>query len=217
MTTDAKVTHPVSVAQVIQAHIRAELGKVNTCLPAAVDSYDPATRRAHVTPQILVPLPDGTTQKLPRIPGVPVQFLLSSSRGGLRFDLQPGDTGLVIFSQRSMDAWLAQGGLVDPQDIRRFALSDAVFLPGLVPFTGNDNSAAGALILDYEGASLKLSGGKVAFGVPGAELLDLLDQILAKLIATTVPTAVGTYPLSTVLSGEIAAIKALLATIKGSL
>lgn len=46
-----------------------------------------------------------------------------------------GDTGLLIFSDRSLDVWLATGGIVDPGDDRRHALSDAVFVPGLRPFS----------------------------------------------------------------------------------
>lgn len=211
------VTHPASLAQAIRANILFELSKVNTCLPGSVEKYDSARRRAHIKPQLQKRLPGGKTQSLPVIPGVPVQFLLSTSRGGLRFDLARGDTGLILFAQRSIDEWLAKGGDSDPKDVRRFALSDAIFIPGVQPFTGNDSAAAGALVIDYDGAQIKFKDGKIAIGGPGAELLDLLDQVVTKLMSTVVQTAVGTYPLSTAVSGELLIIKQFLALIKGSL
>jgi len=46
-----------------------------------------------------------------------------------------GDTGLLVFCDGSLDVWLSKGGLVDPLDDRHHALSDAVFIPGLRPFS----------------------------------------------------------------------------------
>jgi hypothetical protein len=46
-----------------------------------------------------------------------------------------GDTGLLVFADDSLDVWLSKGGLVDPLDDRHHALSDAIFIPGLRPFS----------------------------------------------------------------------------------
>jgi hypothetical protein len=49
--------------------------------------------------------------------------------------VEVGDTGLLVFADDSLDIWLSKGGLVDPLDDRHHALSDAVFIPGLRPFS----------------------------------------------------------------------------------
>jgi hypothetical protein len=48
--------------------------------------------------------------------------------------LTRGDYVLLVFCERSIDAWLSIGGIVDPDDYRKFDLSDAVAIPGLFPF-----------------------------------------------------------------------------------
>lgn len=111
--------------------------KTHTSIPGAIVSYTAATKQATVQPLIqkrlwkkgkLTPMP------LPVINNVPVQFP-GTTRWQISGDLQQGDTGLIIFSEASLDAWLQGGGAqVDPQDDRRFSLSDAFFVPGVSPF-----------------------------------------------------------------------------------
>jgi hypothetical protein len=45
--------------------------------------------------------------------------------------VSPGDPCLLIFSDRSLDSWLDRGGEVDPIDLRRHHLSDAVAILGV--------------------------------------------------------------------------------------
>lgn len=57
------------------------------------------------------------------------------SGADLIVNVSVGDTGLLVFCDDSLDVWLSKGGLVDPLDDRHHALSDAVFVPGLRPFS----------------------------------------------------------------------------------
>ncbi len=70
---------------------------------------------------------------VPVVTNVPLLWP-GGSRGGITWDIAVGDTVLLVFSDRSLDRWLAMGGEVDPQDPRRHALSDAVAIPGLRSF-----------------------------------------------------------------------------------
>lgn len=76
-------------------------------------------------------------------------------------------------------------------------------------------AAGEAAVYNSSGAFVHLqAGGRVVIGNPQAELLDLLDQVLAGLQAATVAAPGGPYPL--VNAANFTAIKTLLAQLKGS-
>jgi hypothetical protein len=119
------------------------------CMPARVESFDPATNQIDAKPIIRDPHVDiegaATLENLPVITGVPVvQF----GAGGMRitFPVEVGDTVLLVVCRRSLDKWKARGGEdVDPGDTRIYHYSDAVAIPGILPFsapwTGVDTDA----------------------------------------------------------------------------
>jgi hypothetical protein len=116
---------------------KAELSaEVRVALPCSVERWDPSTNTVDVKPQVQETheTEDGSlvSRALPVLPSVPVIF---PGAGGMRitFPIQAGDTGLAIFSDRSIDAWCSAGGDTAPVDQRRHHLSDAVFIPGLRP------------------------------------------------------------------------------------
>lgn len=105
------------------------------CAPGVVVSYDPATQSASVQPSIMrkYNAPGGVDQPavaLPQINLVPVVFP-GSRTAWLRFPLYPGDPVMLHFSDRSLDAWWTQGGMVDPAMPHKFSLADAIAVPGL--------------------------------------------------------------------------------------
>jgi hypothetical protein len=121
----------------VLAHFRESiLRDLHVAFPAEVMSYDPSTQLADVRPLLAEAYTeddDTVTQVAPPVvSGVKVQF---PGAGGFRvsFPVQAGDTGLCVCTDRSLDAWLAQGGAQAPGDLRRHNISDAVFLPGLKP------------------------------------------------------------------------------------
>lgn len=127
-----------STLQDLLARFRASIvADLHTALPGKIVRYDSSTQKADVQLLIKERYTDesGATQvrDLPVIPAVPVQF---PGAGGYRitFPIATDDTGLVVFSEASLDKWLVSGGTVDPSDDRRHDLTDAVFLPGLRDF-----------------------------------------------------------------------------------
>lgn len=127
-----------STLQDLLARFRSSLvADLHTALPGKIVRYDASTQKADVQLLIKERYIDetGATQarELPVIPAVPVQF---PGAGGYRitFPVANNDTGLVVFSEASLDKWLVSGGTVDPSDDRRHDITDAVFLPGLRDF-----------------------------------------------------------------------------------
>lgn len=117
------------------------LTNLRVSLPARIERYDSSTQKAEVSPLLEKRNADGSTTALPVITNVPVIF----PRGGkarITFPLERGDSVLLVFSDRSLDRWLSgQGQRVTPDDPRKHDLSDAVAIPGLLPFGGQGGAA----------------------------------------------------------------------------
>lgn len=127
-----------TIAELLNAAMRAGARNLYTCLPAKVVKWDAAKQRAHCQPLIKDAYEDETGERqvesLPVIPGVPVQFM---GAGGYRltFPIELGTTGTLFFAHRSMDKWLSGDGKeVDPEFDQDHGLGDAIFMPGLKPF-----------------------------------------------------------------------------------
>lgn len=211
---------------------RDMLQDVYTALPGAIESYDAVKGRAKVKPQIQeVQDSTGKYKPLPVVPGVPVIFP-GGAAASLTMPLAKGDTGLLIFTKHALEVWLSRGGDVAPGDPRLFDLTDAVFLPGLRPFSqGSPAEGANALTLKNGDAKLKMEGGKLAIGNPSlpiipvplatppltgkVELLNLFDALLAQL--ATVFVAGTPAVISPGFTAAIQEIKTNLAQIKGDL
>jgi len=96
---------------------------------------------------------------MPVVPDVPVVWPRSGG-AQMTMPVRRGDTVLLVFTDRSIDRWLAQGGNVTPDDRRQHDLSDAVAVPGLVPFAdfggvepseNNDD-----VLVRYDGSQVRL-------------------------------------------------------------
>jgi hypothetical protein len=121
--------------------------KIRQCIPARVETYDEATRKASVLPLLMDAFTDSAgerqTEALPVITNVPVVF---PGSGGtrVRWPVARGDVVLLLFSSASLDKWLARGGMVDPGDDRAYDLNDCVAIPGFSDFATADD--AGVMI-----------------------------------------------------------------------
>lgn len=164
----------------VQWAMESGLSDVNTAVPGTVVQYDPASNRAVVRASMPKRLADGSELEAPSVHEVPVAF---PAGGGfsLTFPLKPGDGVLLIFSQRSLEGWLS-GGTQAPDDPRRFALSDAIAIPGLSA-TGVTVDAENATAA-WEGGTLSLEPGGVA-RMKGSKLVVENDiEVQGKITAT---------------------------------
>ena len=111
---------------------------INTAIPGRVLSFDPATQLAEVQSSIMIKGDSGDVVAPPII-GVPVHF-----SGGNAFHIEhqidPGDEGLIVFSQRCIDSWIDQGGDAQQTIVRTFDAGDALFIPG---FRSNPKKISG--------------------------------------------------------------------------
>jgi len=102
---------------------------INTAIPGRVLAFDQSTQLAEVQSSIMMSSPDGDVVA-PPIVMVPVHF-----SGGNQFHVElqvdVGDEGLIIFSQRCIDAWVDQGGDAPQVLKRQFDSTDAIFIPGV--------------------------------------------------------------------------------------
>jgi hypothetical protein len=181
-----------TLSEVIAVAVGARLAEVNVAIPASVESYDRTTQKASVKPLIRAVRTDsdGTrvAESRPVINDVPVVFP-GAGAYSITFPLAAGDTVLLVFSQASLDKWLAAGGEVDPLDPRRFALSDAVAIPGLRPFSAPvEDTDATAMVLQ--------SGGEIHAGGSSSLAtkadIDALKTYIAMHAHTGVTTGGGT-------------------------
>lgn len=163
--------------------IRGELKHVHTAIPGVIESYSATKRKASVRPTINIKLEDNTVLKMPVITNVPVVFP-SSSAVSITWPLQKGDGVLIIFSEASLENWLSLASGVDETDPRRFALSDAIAIPGLFNFKTVTTGSTDGLLLDAPSITLNKSGAKEVARKGDATLAQTGDSVEnAKLFA----------------------------------
>lgn len=199
--------------------VNDRLRRVKTACPGRILSYDASTRKAEVEPLVQEKYADGTLLTPPRIANVPV-VMPSTANAGLVLPVGNGDPCLLVFAQRSMDRWLAQGGVQEPADSRMHATSDAIAIVGLFPFSVSHSDGSG-LRLHNDNGNVRVEAGatpailkaqsdaKIALGTAAVELLDEITKALDDIV-----TGLLTIPYTpTITQAASAAIK----TIKGSL
>jgi len=121
---------------VLREILDARAAEIHTALPARVVSYDAAKQVADLQPMVrdVARTVEGAlvARSFPTLPSVPVAFL----RGGgyyLTVPLEPGDTGMLIFSELPIDRWRSTGQEAHPVNARRHGVGNAVFYPGVRP------------------------------------------------------------------------------------
>ncbi|MBR8654188.1 hypothetical protein KDH83_12880 [Achromobacter sp. Marseille-Q0513] len=119
-------------AEFFQMAFQELMKGVHTSVPGHILTFDPALQRAQVRIGIEVVYTNGTTAQLPPIADVPVLFL-----GGTQFTMthqvNPGDEGLIVFSQRCVDGWKQTGAVANNPLSRFHDAHDAFFIPGFRP------------------------------------------------------------------------------------
>lgn len=221
-----------SYLAVIEALIKKNLLTVNTAIPGVVESINvskqtvsvqPSIKRKYVKNEEVVPLPI--------IHNVPLVFP-RAGEAALTLPVKKGTPVLLIFSQRSLDVWKSQGGVVEAGDPRHHALTDAIAIPGLYSanqaLKGYDpdnivlrNGLKSKVTVKESEVEVSVGSGKLTLTKDGkflvgngaVELLALLDEFLAEAQQLTVGTAFGpsTVPIN---AAKFLAIQQKLAQIK---
>lgn len=204
------------------ARTATELGLRVSC-PARVVAYDSIRQRVDVTLELLTVVRGSTPQTadvetslapLP-LPGVPV-LQLGGAAWHVAGPIQPGDLGLVVFADRSIEDWKTAGVALPPKGSRRHSPADGVFIPGLHPDSAPIVPPVDPAALELEAVALKLGALAVQPAVLGTALQSALDTF-ATTVATAATTWAGATPaapaFATALSGAAQALSASLAAI----
>ena len=125
-----------SVAEALGSFVANRLAEINTQIIARVESYDSSTQRCSAQPLIKRGVIDEAGERsaelLPIVTEVPVRWPGAGSAYSDTIPLSKGDLVWLEFTQGSLDRWIGTGSRsepVDPEDDRRFALTDAVATP----------------------------------------------------------------------------------------
>lgn len=105
---------------------------VYTCSPGHVLAFDPTLQRAQVRIGLQRVDVTGAVNDPPPIADVPVLFL-GGTQYSVTHQVNPGDEGLILFSQRCIDGWKQTGGVANNPLSRFHAMHDALFIPGFRP------------------------------------------------------------------------------------
>lgn len=164
--------------EIIRRAVKAGALSLRVCLPCEVIKVS-GNQKVDVQPTLQVRYIDqdfGTN--MPAIQNVPVSMPMGADYS-IKLPVAAGDTGHLVFADRSLDAWLAGGGeIVDPQDSRQHDISDAIFVPGLVPFSNQTTDETTDLVVTNGKGILKVQkAGTLIFTNGENELMDLLTQI----------------------------------------
>lgn len=129
--------------EIYKAYIDKAMRECRVWLPVTVLSVVKASPEsvAHVAVQPTLlrvfsssPLPVPIPVPIPPLQNLPVLYPRGTA-WGMRYPIVPGDSGIALFCDRSLDLWKAQPLPlpIDPQNLRTHDLSDGVFIPGLYP------------------------------------------------------------------------------------
>ncbi len=149
----------------VQAIIENRLGNMHTCLPGVIKTYDTTKKTANIQPSLKRKYQNEDTEiLLPIIPNVPVCFPQTTT-SIISVPLKVGDDALLIFSERSLDIWKSKGGVISPEDTRKFDLSDAFAIPAPKPIQqGLAADAEDAIRLENTSSLVRLhEDGKIEF------------------------------------------------------
>lgn len=210
------VNEQPTLQQVIQTALKRFQGELHTSIPAEIVTYDRGTQKASVQPVLLRKTVTGQTFKFPVITNVPCRFE-RSSKFSLTYELRPGDSGLLIISERSLDVWLNRGGIVDPLDPRKHDINDCIFLPGLFPFTKPAPTQPNIALIQNDKTQFKLyENGKMAFLNQNSneELIKCLSDLCQTLISALTVTGIGPQPFTPGTVSQLTSIKSRLDTLK---
>lgn len=112
----------------------SKMTAVHTIIPGEIVSYDGhKTRKAEVQPLIKLRTANNQIVDIQPISNVPVIFP-SSDKFNLLYPLKKGDGVLLFFSECSIGNFLNKSGIVEPDSLDRFDLTDCIAIPGLWNF-----------------------------------------------------------------------------------
>lgn len=117
------------VKDVIKEWIRKGNENVHVSMIGKIETYNPQTNRASITPVGSFTAPDWQEIPYPTIHNVPLQFPCGNGgKSGCTFPVKTGDTCIIIFADHQIENFLS-GAKSD--DMRNHSMNDAYAIPTL--------------------------------------------------------------------------------------
>lgn len=165
-----------TLAELVRRALESRIADIHVATPAIVRSYDAAKQTVSVQPAVrrVIEDEDGDfwEEDFPPIDNVPVEW---PGGGGmyLHFPLAAGDSGVLVFCERSIAEWRDTGKQATPRDLRVHGLGSAVFRPGLrdnkTPRT--DAPSSGVAVISVGDGILRVGPDS------GAQFVALADKV----------------------------------------
>lgn len=187
----------------IRAAIRKDILNVHTSVPGKIKTYDETKQKASVVPLLKKKWRDssGTLGDLPVLNNVPVfSWSCNNRKTFIHLPLKPGDLGMIMFCDRSIDNYLSsspqEGREVEPtwhNSPRHHDLSDAWFIPGILPFEISlQNISPDDIIIKNNKLTINIApDGKITIENDSNELIETLSTLIQNLINAQVLTLMG--------------------------
>jgi hypothetical protein len=196
---------PSLVKFVLQA-IRKEELELHVSVPGKIKDYDETTQRATVVPLLKKKWNDSssTLSDLPILNNVPVHCLSANNRKTfIHLPIKKGDLGMIMFCDRSIDNYLSsspqEGEEVKPvyhNSPRHHDLSDAWFIPGVLPFKlALQNVSKDDIVIKNDKFIINIKpDGTITIDNGTNELIETLSTLIQNLIDAKVLTLMGPQP-----------------------
>ena len=192
---------------------------IHTALPAKVLRFDKVKQTVDLEIQQKRRFLDKREDALPPpLIDVPVHFYRC---GGLAITMpiNVGDTGLVVFAERSLDEWQVLGSVEVPSEARTHSLSDGTFYPTMHNDKNVISNYSDNLEIRTEDGNSKITiskDGRIEIQKGNNKVLDILSQALGLLGNATVTidsgSSAGTYNIDQ--DSQWLALKALIDDIR---
>lgn len=162
---------PPDLATVMNKKMKALKAEINCCQVGTVQAFNPATQTVDVTLNVLR-IVENEVKQYPVLVQVPV-FIVSGGTGRLTMPIAAGDQCIVLFCDRSIEAWATAGTVAAPSSERTHDLSDGVAIVGFFPANKalpdvNPNGPEmkhGTAKISIEGNKVKIVNASVSYGV----------------------------------------------------
>ena len=113
----------------IKEWIRKGGENIHVSMIGKIESYNPQTNRASITPVGTMTCPDWQELQYPTIHNVPIQYPCGNGgNSGMTFPIKQGDTCIIIFADHQIENFLS-GEKSD--DMRNHSMNDAYAIPTL--------------------------------------------------------------------------------------
>lgn len=173
------------LSEVMKLAMQASSMNLRVAMPCMIVKIN-GEQNVDVQPLFKTRYVDGTINNLPVIGQVPVGMPRGAAYS-IKYPLTVGDTGLCIFSDRSMDAWTSGGGgIVDPQDSRNHDISDPIFYPGLVPFGRQTQDKTDDMVFKRGEYTYRIQKDKITLGKGGVVYTAVLGEPLVEILLSII-------------------------------